>query len=198
MTAPKRQQMSVPRQNLRSDPTKPAPAPRQMSADAWLRLDSVGWESARRRYESISAGEYGAFARSRDKATRRGSPTSTRSETNRRLLLIVRTEPDDIALHPEMQNRSITLGWHMTSGVRSRPQAIPKAPSLEVANRSARALCGLEGEDCAVTCLANTVASVGTVHGLNSAIARRTSGVIQYIYSRKWPTRWILAAKLSR
>ena len=56
----------------RSAPARPAPAPRQTSPAARIRRGTAGCASASARYPAISAGLYGALARSRGSAASAG------------------------------------------------------------------------------------------------------------------------------
>ena len=89
-----------------------------------IRRSAVGWAPAKARYPSISAGLYGALARSRGSGTSAGySCGTTRRPMNRRLVRSVRrATPDSPGAH--RVNRSTTDGCSTTSGTGSRPSEI--------------------------------------------------------------------------
>jgi len=101
----------------------PAPAPRQTSPAARIRRPVAGCASASAKKPSISAGLYGALARSRGSGTSAGySCGTTRRAMNRRLVRRVRRATGD-SPGAERANRPVTYGCNTVSGISSRPSS---------------------------------------------------------------------------
>ena len=174
---------SVPRTARRSAPARPAPAPRQTSPVARIRRDSVGCASASARYPAISAGLYGALARSRGSGASAGASAGTTSRArNRRLVRSVRrAEPDRPGALTA--NRSITEGCSSTSGTASRPSGTPNAASRPAAHSSAFARARVPGPARSATDRANDMACGGIRDGRHRSTYPATSmPVIQHLY----------------
>ncbi len=121
----------------------------------------VGWACANARNPSISAGEYGFFARSRDSGASAASRCGTTQRArNRRLVRSVRRAADEIA-GACAANRSITDGCSSTSGTGSIPSGIAQAASLDAAHSRHFARSRVPGAEAATTVLANPAAASG-------------------------------------
>ena len=121
ITPPDRRATSLPRTSRRSPRISPAPAPRQTSPAARIRRPVAGCASASARYPPISAGLYGALARSRGSGRSAGYRCgTTRRPMNRRLVRSVRRATGDRP-GAHRVNRSAAGGCSTVSGTGSIP-----------------------------------------------------------------------------
>ena len=165
MTPPDRADTSQPRALRRPERISPAPAPGQTRAAARIRRAAAGWASASARNPAISAGVYGALARSRGSGASAGTSCGTTARArNRRLVRSVRRAGPDSPGACAV-NRSITGGCSSTPGTGSRPRAIAQPPSFPAAHSRFFARSRPSGAACPITSRANAAASGGTDAG---------------------------------